>query len=180
MREHIGVVQKGNDVRAEFVGKQVTWQKATSVDEALSAGHFENEGALVAAAEAQRDIAIRAGIRTILGKPDGTMSKAQDYAGTVKVGAPRVSNGAVGSGPKTAKGRVTKAAQVVGNKMFDRAIADPTWAAKAIKLGAFEQSDLDRYVADIEAAKVEAQAAKKAAEVDARLAEQPVAEPVQG
>lgn len=178
MREHTSTVSKGTDVRAEFIGKNVTWQKAQTVAEAIDNGHFADESALVAAAEAQRDIAIRAGVRGILGKPEGTLAAAQTYAGTVKVGAPRVSSG-TGSGPKTAKGRVQKTTQAVGNKMFDRAIADPTWAAKAIKLGAFEQADLDKYVADIAAVKVEAEAAKLAAAVDEKLAQAPVAEVVQ-
>lgn len=131
MREHIATVQKGNDVRAEFVGKTVTWQKAQTMDEALTNGHFTNEAALVAAAEAQRDIAIRAEIRKILGKPDGTIEAAQAKATSVKVGEAKQREPGAVTQPKTAKGKVDRTAKDIGATLFERAIANPDWGKQA-------------------------------------------------
>ena len=170
MREHVSTVQKGNDVRPEFVGKTVTWQKAQTVDEALTNGHFANEAALVAAAEAQRDIAIRAEVRKILGKADGTLDQAQAKAQTVKVGEARVREPGAVTQPKTAKGKVDRTAKDIGASLFERAIQNPDWGRQAIEFGAFTQDQLDAYVAakaEVETAK---QAAAKAKAVDDRLA----------
>lgn len=169
MREHISTVQKGNDVRAEFVGKTVTWQKAQSMAEALDNGHFASEAALVAAAEAQRDIAIRAEVRKILGKPDGTLEQAQAKATTVKVGEAKVREPGAVTQPKTAKGKVDRTAKDIGASLFERAIANPDWGKQAIEFGAFTQEQLDAYIAakaEVETAKA---AAAKAKEVDDRL-----------
>lgn len=176
MREHIATVQKGNDVRAEFVGKTVTWQKAQTMDEALTNGHFTNEAALVAAAEAQRDIAIRAEIRKILGKPDGTIEAAQAKATSVKVGEAKQREPGAVTQPKTAKGKVDRTAKDIGATLFERAIANPDWGKQAIEFGAFTQAQLDAYVqakAEVETAKA---AAAKAKAVDERLSAAPATE----
>jgi len=169
MREHISTVQKGNDVRAEFVGKTVTWQKAQTVDEALTNGHFASEAALVAAAEAQRDIAIRAEVRKILGKPDGTLEQAQAKAVTVKVGEARQREPGAVTQPKTAKGKVDRTAKDIGASLFERAIANPDWGRQAIEFGAFTQEQLDAYVAAKHEVEVAKQAAAAAKAVDDRL-----------
>jgi hypothetical protein len=179
MREHVSTVQKGNDVRAEFVGKTVTWQKAQSLAEALDNGHFASESALVAAAEVQRDIAIRAEVRKILGKPDGTLDQAQAKALTVKVGEARAREPGAVTQPKTAKGKVDRTAKDIGASLFERAIANPDWGRQAIEFGAFTQAQLDTYItakAEVEVAK---QAAAQAKAVDDRLAgTEPTPEPV--
>lgn len=165
MREHTYVVQKGNEVRAEFVDRKVSWMKAETIGEALGlpgdvseqisrliAGasksanpHFENEIALVAAGEQQRDIATRADIRSILGAADGTLDLASKAATELTIGAPRAPGSGVGKvlKPQTIANR---AAQGAGNKLFEKCYADPKFLARMLNAGAFDQEEYDAWL----------------------------------
>lgn len=166
MREHTYVVQKGNEVRPEFVDRKVSWMKAETIGEALGlptdigeqisrliAGaqksvnpHFENEVALVAAGEQQRDIAARADIRSVLGAADGTLEIAAKTATELTIGAPRAPGAGVGKvlKPQTIANRT---AQGVGNKLFDKCYADEAFLNRMIKNGAFERAEYDAWLA---------------------------------
>lgn len=109
-------------------------------------------------------IAVQGLLRTASGKKDATaeslQAKADGYVYDVR---------AEGSGPRQPKPEtiVNREAAATGVKNYERAIADPAWGQKAIKLGVFEQADLDRYVA---AKDVAAKAAEMAKAVDQKQA----------
>jgi hypothetical protein len=140
MREHTYEVAKGNQVKPEHVGKKVSWMKAQTVAEALSAGHFENEEALVAAAEQQRDIAVREDIRDILSTDDGTLEAAAEAAKTLTVGKPRAGGGV--SKVVKPKTQAERAAKGSGNRLFERAQADEKFLARMVK---DQIIDMDEY-----------------------------------
>lgn len=140
MREHTYEVAKGNQVKPEHVGKKVSWLKAETVQEAISSGHFENEAALVAAAEQQRDIAVREDIRDILSTDEGTLEAAAEAAKTLTVGKPRAGGGV--SKVVKPKTQAERAAKGSGNRLFERAQADEKFLARMVK---DQIIDMDEY-----------------------------------
>lgn len=140
MREHIYTVQKGDSVRPEFVGTKVTLTQNDTVAEALAAGHFESERAIMDAANAQRNIAANRVVRKALSKKDATVDEAVKLANAVKVGAARV-----GVTPATAKPATVQknAAAKSGNRLFEKCAADEGFLARMIKQGVVEQSEFD-------------------------------------
>lgn len=179
-REHKYEVQKGNEVRTEFVGKTVSWMKAQTIGEALglpddvgaritkligdatktSNPHFESEHALVAAGEQQRDIAVRDDIRTILGKPEGTLAEAAKAATELTIGAPRTGNGSVSKTAKPAT-RQKRAAADTGNKVFERCLTDEKFRNTMERAGMLD--GFEEWKAAREAAQAEPQVAQTAA-----------------
>lgn len=155
MREHTYEVQKGQEVRAEFVGKKVTWQKATTIDEALTTlKHFDSEAALVAAAEQQRDIAVREEIRGALGPEGDGWDEALNIAATLVVGAPRTASGKVRAVKPQTKQK--NAAAAAGNKIFEGWLAKPELVDRMKKLGAIGPEEIQAFE-DWKAARTEAQ-----------------------
>lgn len=131
MREHTYEVAKGNQVKPEHVGKKVSWMKAENVQEALASGHFENEAALVAAAEQQRDIAVREDIRDILSTDDGTLEAAAEAAKTLTVGKPRAGGGV--SKVVKPKTQAERAAKGSGNRLFEKARGDQKFLDRMVR-----------------------------------------------
>lgn len=158
MRPHTYEVQKGNEVKAQHVGKNVTWNKAQTIGEALGLPtdvaerisslisgaskspnpHFENEAALVAASEQQRDIAVREDIRAILGKDDGTIDAAAKAANELTIGAPRSSDGRVSKKAKP-ETIAKRAAASSGNKMFQKALENDQFYRQMVKAGVLDE-----------------------------------------
>lgn len=143
MRTHTYEVSKGNDVRAEFVGREVALQRCDTLAELISSGHFENEAAVVAAAESQWLIGARAAARAELGKPEGTLESAAAKANAVKLGTPRE---AKPSKPKTPAQARRATAAAAGNKIFERMRTDAKYRERAIKAGFVEESDYLAYI----------------------------------
>lgn len=137
MKPHIYEVAKGNEVPTQFHGKEVQLQRATTIAECLSSGHYENEEAIVAAAESQWLIGARAAIRTELGRTpkDGeaapTLESASAKGNAVKLGAPRE---AKEQKPRTPQAESRKAAADSGNKLFQKMAADETVRNRMFKL----------------------------------------------
>jgi hypothetical protein len=140
MKAHTYEVAKGQEVGQEFVGKEVQLSRATTVEEALASGHYENAEALVAAAESQWLIGARAAIRTELGrKPVAgkeaefvapTLESASAKGNAIKLGAPRE---AAEQKPKTPQGIARKASTDSGNKMFTKMRADERFRGQMFK-----------------------------------------------
>jgi len=182
MRNHSYEVQKGNQVLPTHVGKNVTWQKAETIGEALGLPtdvgqrisqmiadatktttnpHFENEQALVAAAEQQRDIAVREDIRAVLSKPEGTLDGAAKVANELTIGAPRSGSGRVSKTAKPAT-QQARAEKDVGNKIFERALVDEKFRSQMAKAGFLDGFDA------WQAAREAAQAAKSEPKAEAK------------
>lgn len=137
MKPHIYEVAKGNEVPTQFHGKEVQLSRATTIAECLSSGHYENEEAIVAAAESQWLIGARAAIRTELGRTpkDGeaapTLESASAKGNAVKLGAPRE---AKEQKPRTPQAESRKAAADSGNKLFQKMAADENVRNRMFKL----------------------------------------------
>lgn len=138
MKTHIYEVAKGNEVPAEFHGKEIQLSRATTLNEAISSGQFENEDAVMAAATSQWLIGARAEIRTELarvpkdGEAPPTLESASAKGNAFKVPAPGERQPAK---PKTEKGIARTASTDAGNKLFTRYRDDAAFAARMNKIG---------------------------------------------
>ena len=138
MHTHTYTVSEGKDVRPEFVGKEIEITSPDSVAEALSSGAFENEAAIMKAANGQRHIEIRAAIRKVLGTEGKTIEDAIAAGKAVVVKAPRVVDPNAPKKPRSAGTGLTKAAKAALDEryeMLDRLIEDGSAARQAVKLG---------------------------------------------
>lgn len=145
MRQHTYVVQKGDNVKAQFVGTKVEIANSQTTAEALSAGHFENEAALVAAANAIRNIAVNRVVRKELAKDNGSVAEAIKQGNAVKVGAPRPA-----STPKTAKPSTIRknTAAASGNRLFEKCATDADFLRRMVAQQIVDQSEFDTWLAN--------------------------------
>lgn len=137
-KEHTYKVQQGDKVLARNIGATVTLVDYTTVQEAINAGHYENEEALVAAANEQRHIRANRAVRKVLAKEDGTVAQAIEAGNAVKVGAPRPA-----STPKTAKPETIRknTAAASGNRLFQRCAQDEDFLKRMVKQGIVDQGE---------------------------------------
>lgn len=145
MKTHTYVVQKGDNVKTNFVGTKIELQNSTTLAEALSSGHFENEGAVVAAANAIRNIAANRVVRKELAKDAGSVAEAVKLANAVKIGAPRAA-----STPKTAKPSTIRknTAAASGNRLFEKCATDADFLRRMIAQGIVDQGEYDVWLAN--------------------------------
>lgn len=133
---HIYTVAKGNEVPERFHGSEVQLTRGTTIAELLSLGHFENEAAIVQAAESQWLIGARQAIRNELGREvkDGeappTLESASAKGNAVKLGAPRP---AAQAKPKTPKAKAQAATKASGSKLFERMASDEKFRAQMFR-----------------------------------------------
>ena len=142
---HTYVVQKGDEVPATFHGTEVPVTEYDNSAEALAAGHFENDRALIAAAYAQRRIKQNIAVRARLASEGGTVAQAITDAEAVVYKAPRVSDGT----PKARKGsgEIVKA-KAVASRVTNATVelvrgGDERKIKQAIALGFVTQEDID-------------------------------------
>lgn len=143
-RNHIYTVQKGDSVRPEFVGTKVELTQHDAVADAIAAGHFESERAIMDAANAQRNIAANRVVRKALSTEGASVTDAVTKANAVKLGAARV-----GVTPKTAKpATIAKnSAASSGNRLFIKCAADSAFLDRMVKQGIVERSEFDSWQA---------------------------------
>lgn len=145
MRTHTYVVQKGDNVKANFVGTKIEVQNSQTLAEALSAGHFESEAAVIAAANAIRNIAVNRVVRKELAKDNGSVAEAIKLGNAVKVGAPRPA-----ATPKTAKPSTIRknTAAASGNRLFEKCASDADFLRRMIAQGIVDQGEYDTWLAN--------------------------------
>lgn len=145
MKTHTYTVQKGDAVKPQFVGTKVEIQNSTTVAEALQAGHFENEAALVAAANAIRNIAVNRVVRKELAKDNGSTAEAIRLGNLVKVGAPRPA-----ATPKTAKPSTIRknTAAASGNRLFEKCAADADFLRRMIAQQIVDETEFNTWLAN--------------------------------
>lgn len=171
MRTHTYVVQKGDNVLPRFVGTKIDLQNSTSVAEGLAEGHFESEAAIMAAANAIRNIAANRVVRKELANEAGSVAKAVQLGNAVKIGAPRPA-----STPKTAKPSTIRknTAAASGNRLFEKCRSDADFLSRMIAQGIVDQAEYDTWLANV-GKKDEKKTAAPAAEA-AKPAATPVAD----
>lgn len=106
--QHIYTVQAGDEVLARNVGTEVPVTEYTTAAEALANGQFENEAAIMQAANSQRRIKQNIAVRAVLSKEDGTLQAAIAAAEAVVYKAPRPK----GEGKPKGSGEIVKAKTV--------------------------------------------------------------------
>jgi hypothetical protein len=145
MKTHIYVVQKGDNVKPTFVGSKIEVQNSQTVAEALAAGHFESEAAIVAAANAIRNIAVNRVVRKELAKENGSVAEAVKLGNAVKVGTPRAA-----STPKTAKPSTIRrnTAAASGNRLFEKCSTDADFLRRMVSQGIVDQGEYDTWLAN--------------------------------
>lgn len=138
MRQHIYTVQKGDKVRPEFVGTKITLANAETVEEAIAAGHFVSAAAIMAAANAQRNIDANRAVRKVLSKEGAKIDEAVTAGNAVKRGLV-----AERKTPETAKPATVKknAAASSGNRLFEKAEKEPDFLARMIKQGVIVEAE---------------------------------------
>lgn len=145
MKQHIYVVQKGDNVKPTFVGTKIEVQNSQTVAEALTSGHFESEAAIVAAANAIRNIAVNRVVRKELAKDNGSVAEAVKLGNAVKVGAPRPA-----STPKTAKPSTIRknTAAASGNRLFEKCSTDADFLRRMVTQQIVDQGEYDTWLAN--------------------------------
>lgn len=145
MKTHTYVVQKGDNVKANFVGTKIELQNSTTLAEALSSGHFESEAAVVAAANAIRNIAANRVVRKELAKDNGSVAEAVRLANLVKVGAPRAA-----STPKTAKPSTIRknTAAASGSRLFEKCATDADFLRRMIAQQIVDETEFNTWLAN--------------------------------
>lgn len=145
MKVHTYIVQKGDNVKPNFVGTKIELQNSQTLAEALSAGHFESEAAVVAAANAIRNIAANRVVRKELASDTGSVAKAISLGNAVKVGAPRAA-----STPKTAKPSTIRknTAAASGNRLFEKCATDADFLRRMVSQGIVDQTEFDTWLAN--------------------------------
>jgi hypothetical protein len=143
-RTHIYTVQKGDSVRPEFVGTKVELVQHDTMADAIAAGHFESERAVMDAANAQRNIAANRVVRKALSKEGAKVVDTVAAANKVKVGA-----AVVRGTPATAKPATIKknAAASSGNRLFEKCLADGAFLDRMIKQQIVDRAEYDAWLA---------------------------------
>lgn len=146
MRTHTYVVQKGDAVLPRFVGTKIELQNSQTVAEGLSHGHFESEAAIMAAANAIRNIAANRVVRKQLALETGSVAEAIKLGNAVKIGAPRPA-----STPKTAKPSTIRknTAAASGNRLFEKCKQDADFLSRMLAQGIVDQSEYDTWLANV-------------------------------
>jgi hypothetical protein len=144
-KTHTYTVQKGDAVRAEFVGTKVGLVNEDTLAGALALGHFENEASVMAAANAQRNIAANRVVRKALSKEGANVAEAIKAANAVKLGAPRAA-----STPKTARPSTIRknTAASSGEKLYVKCSADADFLRRMIDQGIVDQTEYDLWLAN--------------------------------
>lgn len=168
-KTHTYTVQKGDAVRAEFVGTKVGLVNEDTLAGALSLGHFENEAAVMAAANAQRNIAANRVVRKALSVEGAKVDEAVKLANAVKLGSPRAA-----STPKSAKPSTIRknTAAASGNRLFEKCATDADFLRRMVAQQIVDQAEYDTWLAnrnlkDPKAAKAEAPASSATPEAQA-------------
>lgn len=155
MKTHTYEIQKGDGVLPRFIGKKVEVQQATSIKEALEAGHAENEQAILAAFNRDRNIKVNRIVRTALEKVADGETDAQALARAVaagnkaKIGGPQERKTPAGAKPKTVVKSVGAAA---GNRMFERMLVEPAYRDAALAQGFAVKEEFEAWKAAKQAA----------------------------
>jgi hypothetical protein len=110
--------------------------------EAITAGHYESLAAIMAAANAQRNIACREEIRDVFSKDDGTVEAAREAANKVQIKNPRAKG--EGTGRKST-GEV-KDAKDTAFALFEACRADEGLLRRMVKNGVVKQDAYDRWL----------------------------------
>lgn len=144
-KTHTYTVQKGDAVRAEFVGTKVGLVNEDTLAGALSLGHFENEAAVMAAANAQRNIAANRVVRKALSKEGAKVDEAIKSANAVKLGSPRAA-----STPKSAKPSTIRknTAAASGNRLFEKCATDADFLRRMVAQQIVDQAEYDTWLAN--------------------------------
>lgn len=144
-KTHTYTVQKGDAVRAEFVGTKVGLVNEDTLAGALSLGHYENEAAVMAAANAQRNIAANRVVRKALSKEGAKVDEAIKAANAVKLGAPRAA-----STPKSAKPSTIRknTAAASGNRLFEKCATDADFLRRMVSQQIVDQAEYDTWLAN--------------------------------
>jgi hypothetical protein len=143
-RTHIYTVQKGDAVRPEFVGAKVELVQHDTLADAIAAGHFDSERAIMDAANAQRNIAANRVVRKTLSKEGASVTDAVTKANAVKLGAAIIRGTPATAKPATVK---KNAAASSGNRLFEKCLADESFLARMEKQGVVERSEYDAWLA---------------------------------
>lgn len=138
MKQHIYTVQKGDSVRPEFVGTKITLANAESLAEALESGHFASEAAVIAAANAQRNIDANRAVRKILSKEGASVTDAVTAGNAIKRGVVAERATPATATPATVK---KNAAASSGNRLFERAEKEPDFLARMVKQGVIVEAE---------------------------------------
>lgn len=144
-KTHTYTVQKGDAVKPQFVGTKVSITNADTVAEGISLGHFESEAAIMAAANAQRNIAVNRVVRKALSKDDAKVDDAVALGNKVKLGSPRAA-----STPKTAKPSTIRknVAASSGNRLFEKCATDADFLRRMVGQGIVDQGEYDTWLAN--------------------------------
>jgi hypothetical protein len=144
-KTHTYTVQKGDAVRPEFVGTKVGLVNEDTLAGALSLGHFENEAAVMAAANAQRNIAANRVVRKALSVEGAKIDEAIKAANAIKVGSPRAA-----STPKSAKPSTIRknTAAASGNRLFEKCATDGDFLRRMVSQQIVDQAEYDTWLAN--------------------------------
>lgn len=142
-KTHTYTVQKGDAVRAEFVGTKVGLINEDTLAGAISLGHFENEAAVMAAANAQRNIAANRVVRKALSVEGAKVDEAIRLANAVKLGSPRAA-----STPKSAKPSTIRknTAAASGNRLFEKCATDAGFLQRMVSQQIVDQGEYDTWL----------------------------------
>lgn len=167
LRTHTYTVAEGGKVRPEWVGREIPISNPepnAGVANALASGAYENEAALVAAANQMRNIQLRDAARDEMAKEGATLESVIAAMAGVQMKAPRERTGE----PKAKSSGEVKRAKAVAAKVdltLTRAALDPAYAKKAIAAELFTREQIDA-----EAARIEGLDADKRPTLDATVA----------
>lgn len=139
---HTYTVAKGDTVRPQFVGTEIELVQFDTMAEAIEAGHFESERAIMYAANAQRNIDANRAVRKVLSKDDGSAEKAREAGNAIKRAEPRVASGE----PRKQSSGAIKDAKETENTLFAACRADEQLLRRMVKLGAVKQDLYDRWL----------------------------------
>jgi hypothetical protein len=144
-KTHTYTVQKGDAVRAEFVGTKVGLVNEDTLAGAISLGHFENEASVMAAANAQRNIAANRVVRKALSKEGANVAEAIKAANAVKLGAPRAA-----STPKSAKPSTIRknTAAASGNRLFEKCATDADFLRRMVAQQIVDETEYNTWLAN--------------------------------
>lgn len=143
-RTHTYTVQKGDKVLPEFVGTKVDLTQYDTIADAVKAGHFESERAVMDAANAQRNIAANRVVRKALSKKDASVAGAVTLANAVKIGAATARGTPATAKPKTIQKNVAASS---GNRLFEKCLADEGFLARMVKQGVADEGEYKTWLA---------------------------------
>jgi len=147
-RTHVYEIQKGDSVLPRFIGKKVELIDYTTPEEALKAEHFQDISAIMAAAYRDRHIGSNRKVRVALSKvADGetdaqALQRAVVAGNSVKIGAATERKTPATAKPKTVVKSVGASA---GSRLFERMLADPAYAQRAIDGGFADATEFEAW-----------------------------------